>query len=88
MARRRSGTIRSFSSKGSAVPGYSGTGGGLIIGVRDPNTGLIIRGPRPAVDMGLKSGGKVRVTNPRAMEGPQARRYSSLGMGPAGDLRS
>jgi hypothetical protein len=85
---RRTGSIRTFTSKGTTVSGYSARGGGLIIGVRDPNTGLIIRGPRPAVDMGLRAGGKVRVTNPRAMAGPQARRHSSLGMGPAGSLRS
>jgi hypothetical protein len=85
---RRKSQIRTFTSKGTTVPGYSGKGGGLIIGVRDPNTGLIIRGPRPAVDMGLKGGGKVRVTNPRAMEGPQARRYPTLGMGPVGEFRS
>ena len=80
--------IKTFSSKGTAVPGYTSRGGGLTVGVRDPNTGLIIRGPRPAVDMGVKSGGKVKITNPRAMAGPQARRHASLGIGPAGELRS
>jgi hypothetical protein len=80
------GTLQRFTASGKSVgePQGGWTGTGLTVGVKLED-GRIIKGPRPAVDLGLRSGGRVRVLNAAAMSGRTARRHGGLGFGPVGD---
>lgn len=80
--------IKNFTSKGKEVSGYRSASPNLTPGVRDPDTGRIIQGPKPQVDLGIKSGRGVRVTNPNATTGKQARRYRGIGAGQSGHSKT
>lgn len=83
------GQISSFTASGKKVAALSSNRGkGLQLGVRDPDTGRIIRGPKPEADGGLKAGPGVRILNRAALGSRQARLYPSLGVGLVGDPRS
>lgn len=75
--------VKTFTSKGNAAPGLSGSGKLANAGTFDPVTGQVYQHPR------LKSeqltGGKVVVTNPASsMNKSRNARTKSLGMGGVG----
>jgi len=82
---RRSSEIKTFTSKGAAVSGISGSGKLASIGVRLPD-GTIYKRANIRLDSGIGAGGGVTVVNPKASASSQAQKRASLGMGNAGSI--
>lgn len=85
----KQGTIKSFTSKGTAVAGVSnkGRGVGIQVGVKDTRTGRIVKGPKPVTDKTLlASGGSVKVVNGATL-GLKGKRTQTLGIGSAEQMQ-